>query len=215
MGAKFWSAEEKRFFIEEIVPRSRYAQPDNDTGERLDWEQLVPIMQEAMDAIGGDRRYTKTSLFQHHYQKVGTRARLRGEAEAVAGSRAHRYRGKYPPTQASRRQNRGQDSEDEDDDTEDERPAHVPSPDLPPIPQHFTRRTTPQLESRAGRSALFNEESDGGQEDEFMSQFQAPQQAGQSIPSMATPQGRKKSKKAEKSPNNDFMDDDSDIPGMI
>jgi hypothetical protein len=231
MGAKFWTPEEKQFFLDEILPRSRYARQDNDTGERLDWDQLAPIMQNAMDKKGGDRVYTKTSLFQHYYQKVGSRAQQRGEADTMTISkkqRAHNGARNAAQFQSTRRQNRDNGEYEDGDEYEDDRaftpPARTPSPDLPPIPQSLTKKDTSQCLSKAGRPALFVEDTDDEAEENALLQLQA-QQAGQSkatssntrkpgfIGTLKAKEHQSRNDESFSLGNDDFMDDDNDIPG--
>lgn len=219
MGAKFWTSDEKQVFLDVILPRSRYALPDNDSGERLDWEELVPIMQKVMDRKGGDRVYTKTSLFQHYYQKVGSRAQQRGEADTMTISKHQRYRTRNGKKRNC--QNLDDEYEDDEDGSEDS-PGRTPSPDLPPFPQSLTRDTSGCV-SKAGRPALFVEDSDDEikVEGNSPSQSQSRHTARSDTASNAAPKpddtaGASKGKHVERQlqGGDDFMDDVNDIPGQ-
>jgi hypothetical protein len=70
MGAPFWSEAEKRYFLEQIVPRSHYANGHYQPNGRS-FEELAPIMQRDLDDRNLSRRtYNGDLLFQHWYQKV-------------------------------------------------------------------------------------------------------------------------------------------------
>jgi hypothetical protein len=70
MGAPFWSEEEKKYFLEEVIPKSYYSQGYHGTQGRS-FEDLAAVMQRDMDARGLSRRkYNGDILFQHWYQKV-------------------------------------------------------------------------------------------------------------------------------------------------
>jgi len=231
MGAKFWTPGEKQVFLDDILPRSRYALPDNDSGERLDWEELVPIMQRVMDKKGGDRIYTKTSLFQHYYQKVGSRAQQRGEADTMTISK-HQQRARtgtwnMSHLQSARRQNFDGGYSEDDEDEYGDSPECTPSPDLPSIRQSLTKNTSRSV-SKAGRPALFVEDTDDEIKVEENTSLQLQSlPTAQSSTSRLTPKpdapGAAKGRHAERRLRNDeslllgkddFMDDENDIPGL-
>jgi hypothetical protein len=80
MGAPFWSDIEHNYFVDTILPLSRYPRGScEEVG--LTFDELAPMMQFAMDERGASRRqYTGALLFQHWYQKVSPRSNVRGEA---------------------------------------------------------------------------------------------------------------------------------------
>lgn len=70
MGAPFWSNEEKQYFLQQIVPRSHYANGYYESTGRS-FEDLAQIMQRDLDDRNLSRRtYSGDLLFQHWYQKV-------------------------------------------------------------------------------------------------------------------------------------------------
>jgi hypothetical protein len=71
MGAPCWSVEEREYFVNVILPMSKYAGGSYSQPEGLGWGELAEIMQEELDRKGvSRRRYTSDMLFQHYYQKV-------------------------------------------------------------------------------------------------------------------------------------------------
>lgn len=70
MGAPFWSNEEKHYFLQQIVPRSHYANGYYESTGRS-FEDLAQVMQRDLDDRNLSRRtYNGDLLFQHWYQKV-------------------------------------------------------------------------------------------------------------------------------------------------
>ncbi|KAH8672686.1 hypothetical protein BGZ60DRAFT_405380 [Tricladium varicosporioides] len=71
MGMAHWTVEECRYFVDVIVPQSKYANGDHDENAlRKSFGDLAKQMQDAMDAIGvNKRKYTQSNMFQHYYQK--------------------------------------------------------------------------------------------------------------------------------------------------
>lgn len=198
MGAKFWSAEEKQVFIDIIVPMSTEADKNNSTGEKLSWDQLVPVMQAEMDKRGGTRVYSKNSLFQHYYQKVGPRARRRGEADTMTVPSKAPQRGRNGGRNAhagnSKRNVRDNAQDEYEYDMEDD------AADLEPFQQYITRKDASRVISKAGRFSLFVENTD--EEDEADKIRQANAQYG-----------NPKYDESVWRPNNDLLDDENDIPG--
>jgi len=196
MGAKFWTAEEKQVFVDIIIPRSTEADNSNSTGEKLSWDALVPIMQAEMNKRGGTRTYSKNSLFQHWYQKVGPRAQRRGEADTMTipskASHHHRNRGENGPQSHSVGPSRQAD--------EDYYNSEDETSDLEPFSQYISRRGAAQAISKAGRRSLFIEDTD--EEDEADQIRQA--QAHYRDPRYDEFVWRH---------NRDLLDDENDIPG--
>ena len=80
MGAPFWSDIEHDYFVDVILPQSRYPRGIYQEGGQT-FEELASVMQKAMDQRGASRRqYTGAVLFQHWYQKCSPRSNTRGEA---------------------------------------------------------------------------------------------------------------------------------------
>jgi hypothetical protein len=207
MGAKFWTVEEKQVFIDIILPMSTEASKNNSTGEKLPWDALVPIMQAEMNKRGGTRTYSKNSLFQHWYQKVGPRAQRRGEADTMtvpskasrrkALQRHHNQRRNGPYAHSAGPSNRQFRDNGQDEDyynSEDD------MPDLEPFSQYVSRRGASQPISKAGRRSLFVEHTDEEDQEEQLRQAQAYYRD----PRYDEFVWRS---------NNDLMDDENDIPG--
>jgi hypothetical protein len=84
MGAPCWSLEERAYFVDVILPMSKYAGGTYSKPEGLGWGELAAIMQEELDRRGASRRkYTSDMLFQHYYQKVSSRSYKRGEGDKM------------------------------------------------------------------------------------------------------------------------------------
>jgi hypothetical protein len=84
MGAPCWSVEEREYFVNVILPMSKYAGGSYSQPEGLGWGELAEIMQEELDRKGvSRRRYTSDMLFQHYYQKVSDRSYKRGEGDSM------------------------------------------------------------------------------------------------------------------------------------
>jgi len=108
MGAPFWSEEERSYFIDIILPMSKYAGGSYSNSEGMDFSELATIMQTELDRRGTSRRqYTGDMLFQHYYQKCSARSYKRGEGDQVAPdhsmSRASSASMGPPPRPNSRR----------------------------------------------------------------------------------------------------------------
>ncbi|KAH6680733.1 hypothetical protein B0J14DRAFT_558076 [Halenospora varia] len=83
MGMAHWTKEECRYFVDVIVPQSKYASGDHDhNAPGKSFGDLADEMQNAMTAIGIHKRtYTQSNMFQHYYQKVSARAHRRNESD--------------------------------------------------------------------------------------------------------------------------------------
>lgn len=196
MGAKFWTAEEKQVFVDIIIPMSTEADKSNSTGQKLSWDELVPIMQAEMNKRGGTRIYSKNSLFQHWYQKVGPRAQRRGEADTMtvptkAGQRRHgRGRNGTRSHYAGPSRRVDEDYYNSEDDISD----------MEPFSQYFSRRGASQAISKAGRRSLFVEDTDEEDEEDQIRQARAHYRD----PRYDEFVWRH---------NRDLLDDENDIPG--
>ena len=68
---KHWTQQERAYFIKKVIPLSKYSTGVFKEGRGQSFADLVPKMQEDLDALGQSRRiYTADNLFQHWYQKV-------------------------------------------------------------------------------------------------------------------------------------------------
>ena len=68
---KHWTQQECAYFIEQVIPLSKYATGVFSDDGGKGFGELVSQMQEDLDRLGQSRRtYTADNLFQHWYQKV-------------------------------------------------------------------------------------------------------------------------------------------------
>ena len=96
MGAKFWSDEEKQYFVDVIVPLSQYASGTHDPNRGRTFVDLASKMQRDLDLLNQSRRqYTGDLLYEHWYQKVRPQRDTPGRhaPSPVSGSAAPPARG--------------------------------------------------------------------------------------------------------------------------